>query len=240
MMQPNTPGNIANNADLQRKLIEYLQDMCAVEKHLVDVLQEHEKDAADFPVVQAKIHQHLLETQQHFQRLEACLNRYNAQPSGGKNALTGALGKLQGVLSGSRKDTLARNARDDVVAENFEIASYSMLIATAAALGDQATVQACQQNLRDEINMASWLSAHAAEVALVTLIEDQIPIPFTTISQIQHQENQFATRQWEQSRQMVDQDPTPIYTNASLMSNMGQPPPADLGATTTNQAPPTA
>lgn len=221
----------ASNTDLQQKLIEYLQDMYAVEKHLVDVLQEHAKDAEDFPVVQAKIQQHLSETQQHCQRLEGCLNRYGKQPGGGKNALASAIGKIQGVLSGSRKDTLARNARDDFVAENFEIASYSMLIATALAFGDQVTVQACEQNLRDEINMAKWLEAHTAEVALTTLVQDRIPIPSSSIMQIQQQENQQIDRLWQTATQATQQDRTPIFANAKIDGNLLQTDPSALGAT---------
>lgn len=205
-----------NNSDLRDALIEYLQDMYAVENHLVDVLTEHSADAADFPVVQAKIQQHLEETKQHRQRLEDCLNSYSKKPSGGKNALTGLMGKLQGALSGARKDVLARNSRDDYVAENFEIASYAMLIATAQALGDQQTVQACQLNLRDEVNMAKWLEAHAAEAALTALVQDGIAIPTATITQIQQTENQQMAQMWQQATQMVQQDTTPIYANSNI------------------------
>jgi ferritin-like metal-binding protein YciE len=225
-----------NNSGLRDALIEYLQDMYAVENHLVDVLTEHSADAADFPVVQAKIQQHLEETKQHRQRLEDCLNRYGKKPSGGKNALTGLMGKLQGALSGSRKDVLARNSRDDFVAENFEIVSYGMLIATAQALGDQQTVQACQLNLRDEVNMAKWLEAHTAEAALTALVQDGITIPATSITQIQQTETQQMTQMWQQATQMAQQDTTPIFANSTL-SGLGNTPvqrttPANASTTT--------
>ncbi len=215
-MQPNTRMNTNSNSDLQAKLIEYLQDMYAVENQLVDTLQEHADDAKDFPVVQAKIQQHLEETKQHRQRIEECLSRYGKQPSGGKSALTSMMGKLQGVLSGSRKDTLARNSRDDYVAENFEIASYGMLIATAQAFGDQQTVQACQMNLRDEVNMAKWLETHTGEVALTALVQDGIDIPTGTIMQIQQQANQQMLQLWQQADQMAQQDQTPIFANSAV------------------------
>lgn len=215
-MQPNTSTNNNSNSDLQAKLIEYLQDMYAVENQLVNTLQEHADDAADFPVVQAKIQQHLEETKQHRQRIEECLGRYGKQPSSGKSALTGMMGKLQGVLSGSRKDTLARNSRDDYVAENFEIVSYGMLIATAQAFGDQQTVQACQMNLRDEVNMAKWLETHTGEVALTALVQDGIAIPTSTITQIQQQANQQMLQLWQQADQMAQQDQTPIFANSAV------------------------
>jgi ferritin-like metal-binding protein YciE len=218
-----------NNSDLRDALIEYLQDMYAVENHLVDVLTEHSADAADFPVVQAKIQEHLEQTKQHRQRMEDCLSSYGKKPSGGKNALTGLMGKLQGALSGSRKDVLARNARDDFVAENFEIAAYSMLIATAQALGDQKTAQACQLNLRDEVNMAEWLGAHAAEAALTALVQDGITIPIATITQIQQGENQQMDQLWQQAAQVVEQDKTPLFANSTI---------AGLGNTPVQRVPP--
>jgi ferritin-like metal-binding protein YciE len=230
-MQPGSNAN-ADNTALRDKLIEYLHDMYAVENHLVDTLQGHADDAADFPVVQAKIQQHLEETKQHRQRIEDCLSRYGKQPGGGKNALTGMIGKLQGVFSGARKDTLARNSRDDYVAENFEIVSYGMLIATAQALGDQQTVQACQQTLRDEVNMAKWLEAHTAEVALTVLVQDGIDIPTGTITQIQQQENQQMMQLWQQAEQMAQQDRTPIFVNSSVGGATYQSGMTNTGATT--------
>jgi ferritin-like metal-binding protein YciE len=205
------PAMQANTSDLQNRLIEHLQDMCAVEKHLDQVLQAHEKDAADFPVVQAKIRQHLVESQQHYQRLEGCLNRYGKRPGGGKNALTGVLGKLEGALAGTRKDTLARNTRDDYVAEHFEIAAYDMLIAIAQACGDQSTVQACQANLRDEINMAFWLESHTAEAALASLLQEHVAIPTGTITQIQQHVRQEEEQLWRSAQQQIQQDTLPIF-----------------------------
>ncbi len=213
-MQPNntmpSTGTTQPNSALQDKLISYLQDMYALEDHLVQVLGEHAQDAADVPVVQQHIEQHLEETQQHRERIKTCLQSYGKQPNGVKSALTGLLGKLTGVFSGARSDVLAMNARDEYVAENFEIASYAMLIATAQALGDQKTVQAAQLNLADEVRVAKWLECHTAEAALVSLQMDGIAIPESTIVQIQADENSQMQQLWTSAEAAAKQDSAPI------------------------------
>jgi len=188
---------------LREKLITYLQDMHAVENHLVEVLGKQVQETSDAPLFQMKIQEHLEQTKQHRTRLEACLSRYSTKPSGGKSALTNILGSLQGVLSGTRPDALAMSVRDDYVSENFEIASYIMLIATAQAFGDQETVNACQLNLHDEVITAKWLEQHVGQAALLSLQKDGIPIAADTIQQEQTQVNGVLAGFWQEAEQMA-------------------------------------
>ena len=48
--------------------------------------------------------------------------------------------------------------------EHFEIANYKALIAAAEQVGDQQTRGTCEQILRQEEAMASWLSQHLPQV----------------------------------------------------------------------------
>jgi ferritin-like metal-binding protein YciE len=64
---------------------------------------------------------------------------------------------LQGMSTGAAEDELVKNALSDYAAEQFEVASYRSLIAAAEELGDQETVSACQENLREDEEMARWL-----------------------------------------------------------------------------------
>jgi hypothetical protein len=94
-----------------------------------------------------------------------------------KEAVSSFMGNTVGAVSGARTDTLAMNARDEYVTEHLEIASYTLLITTARAYGDEETVRACELNLRDEIEMQTWLAQHLPEAALLTLQQDGITIP---------------------------------------------------------------
>jgi ferritin-like metal-binding protein YciE len=168
---------VPHDTPLQEKLVKYIEDAYALENQLVETLQKHVEQAQDYPNVQAKIRQHLAETEQHRQRMADRLAAYNKKPSAIKGALSSMMGNTVGVVSGSRPDVLAMNARDEYVSEHLEIASYTLLITTARAFGDEQTVEACELNLRDEIAMQQWLAQHLPEAALLSLQKDGITIP---------------------------------------------------------------
>lgn len=67
------------------------------------------------------------------------------------------MGKVQGLSTGAAADEVVKDGLADFAAENFEIASYTALIAAAEQLGDRETVATCNQILREEQEMARWL-----------------------------------------------------------------------------------
>lgn len=162
---------------LQEKLISYIQDTYAMENQIVQVLEKQVNQTKDHPDIQAKITEHLEQTKQHRARMEQRLEAYGQKPSAMKGALSSVMGNTQGLLSGTRPDKLAQSSRDDYVVEHFEIAAYTMLMATAKAFGDTETMSAAEMNMRDEVAMQQWLAQHTAEVALMALQEDGIAIP---------------------------------------------------------------
>jgi ferritin-like metal-binding protein YciE len=164
---------------LKDKLVRYIEDAYAMENQIVQTLQRHVEQAKDFPTVQQRIREHLAATEQHMRQMEARLKAYGKSPSGVKGALSGFMGTTAGAASGTQPDTLVMNARDEYVTEHFEIAAYTLLITAARAYGDEDTVRACELNLRDEIDMQSFLAQHLAEAALLTLQQDGITVPRT-------------------------------------------------------------
>jgi ferritin-like metal-binding protein YciE len=66
------------------------------------------------------------------------------------------------------KDEIIKNCLQDYGTECFEVASYTSLIAAAAELGDQETVAACQQNLRQDQAMAERI---LSGIPMVTSME---------------------------------------------------------------------
>jgi ferritin-like metal-binding protein YciE len=164
---------------LKDKLVKYIEDAYTMEHQIVQTLQRHVDQAKDFPTVQQRLREHLAATEQHKQRMEARLKAFGKSPSGLKEALSGFMGTTIGAVSDTRSDTLAMNARDEYVTEHLEIAAYTLLITAARAFGDEETVRACELNLRDEIDMQTWLAQHLPEAALLTLQQDGITIPQT-------------------------------------------------------------
>lgn len=162
---------------LQEKLVDYIEDAYTMEHQIVEVLQKQVNQTKDFPNVQVRIREHLAATEQHQQRMESRLKAYNKTPSGLKSAISNLMGNIAGMMAGARSDALAMTARDDYMIEHMEIASYALLITIARAAGDEETVRACELNLRDEIEMQSWLAQHLPEAALLALQQDGIIIP---------------------------------------------------------------
>lgn len=162
---------------LRDKLVTYLEDAYAMEHQIEETLEHQVKATQKFPDIQARIQQHLDATKQHKKRMEERLASYNKKPSGVKDLLSRMTGNMAGALGGSRPDSLAMTARDDYMIEHLEIGSYELLIATAQAFGDTATVQACEANLRDEILMANWLESQLGQTAILSLQQDGINIP---------------------------------------------------------------
>jgi ferritin-like metal-binding protein YciE len=160
----------------RKQLISYLEDMYALEAHLVQVLDDHVKDAKDVPQVRQKIEQHLRETEMHRDRLEQRLHALGTGKPGVKSGFSHVLGQVIGSVAGTRSDTLAKNARDEYASEQLEIASYLELITVAQAVGDLETVRVAELNLRDEMVMQQWLLQHTPEVVLMCLQQDGIQV----------------------------------------------------------------
>ena len=129
--------------------VAWLNDAYGMENALVQVLQNHAKDAQDHPQMHAKIQEHLDKTRQHAELVKGCIERRG--------------GSTSAVKTGMAEDELVKNGIADYAAENFEIASYQALRTAAHDLGDEQTAQVCQQILADEQDMANWLAQHLPE-----------------------------------------------------------------------------
>ncbi|HET9211661.1 MAG TPA: ferritin-like domain-containing protein [Thermoanaerobaculia bacterium] len=145
------------NRDPRETLIGWLNDAYAMEKGLVQVLENHANDVKDRPEMYRKIAQHLEQTKMHAERVRECVERLGGSVSTVKTAMGAVSGFFQGRSTGASPDELVKNALSDYAAEHFEIASYRALITAARLLGENQVVQVCETILRDEQDMANWL-----------------------------------------------------------------------------------
>jgi len=145
------------NQDPRETLIGWLNDAYAMEKGLVQVLENHANDVKDRPQMYQKIAQHLEQTRMHAERVRECVERLGGSTSSVKTAMGAISGFFQGRSTGVSPDELVKNALSDYAAEHFEIASYRALIVAARLLGENQVVQVCESILRDEEDMAKWL-----------------------------------------------------------------------------------
>jgi ferritin-like metal-binding protein YciE len=143
--------------DPRETLLSWLNDAYAMEKGLVQVLENHANDVKDRPEMYRKIAEHLEKTRMHAERVRDCVQRLGGDVSTLKTALGSVSGFFQGRSTGAAPDELVKNAIADYASEHLEIASYKALIAAARALGEQEVVRICEDILRDEEDMARWL-----------------------------------------------------------------------------------
>jgi ferritin-like metal-binding protein YciE len=112
---------------------------------------------SSMPAARARIEQHITETQRHAELVKSCIERLGGDVSAVKTGIANITGMLKEVPMAVSADEIVKNTLADYASEHFEIACYTSLIAAAQVLGDQQTLQVCQQILREEIAMAQWL-----------------------------------------------------------------------------------
>jgi ferritin-like metal-binding protein YciE len=151
------------------QLITWLNSAYAMEETLVKVLENHAKDAEDFPEIQARDEQHLEETRRHLQRVKYCLELLGEKPSTTKSIVGNLSGMVQSVSTGMYNDELVKNFLQDYAAEHFEIACYTSLISAAHEVGRPEIAEICREILQDEQDMADWLLTKIPEVTQLFL-----------------------------------------------------------------------
>lgn len=151
-------------------LINWLNDAHGMENALIQILEHQIKDAKDYPQVQSKLEQHLEQTRQHAQKVKGCVEALGSSTSAVKTGMANIFGQIQALSTGAAKDEMVKNALADFAAENFEVASYSAIIHIAQQLGEQQTVNVCQQILQEDAEMARWIHQN-----LPTLVQETLP-----------------------------------------------------------------
>jgi ferritin-like metal-binding protein YciE len=144
-------------------LIQWLRDAHAMEGQAETMLSGQLSRLESYPELSDRIKMHLEETKGQATRLKTCLDGIGE----GSSSLKDAGGKLMaigqsisGVFAG---DEVMKSSLASYAFEHMEIASYSVLIAAANALGESEIARVCEQNLREEEAMAEWLKNHIAE-----------------------------------------------------------------------------
>jgi ferritin-like metal-binding protein YciE len=138
-------------------LLSWLNDAYGMEKNIIQVLQNHVKDAKDHPAMQQKLQEHLDVTRHQAEMLKDRIEALGGSVSTVKSTTGTVMGAITGVTTGAAEDELVKNMLSDYATEHFEIASYRALIKGAQDLGDDETVRLCQQLLREEEDMARFL-----------------------------------------------------------------------------------
>jgi len=137
-------------------LIAWLDDAFAMEMQSLSLLCD--RATAAHAVVEAcsRIEEHVQETEGHVERLRQALSSLGSSPStvGQKIASPRRIGTSRST-GGAVHDAVASYA-----AEQFEVATYTALIAGAEHVGEVEVARLCRLNRSEDEDMAEWLEAH--------------------------------------------------------------------------------
>jgi len=141
-------------------LTDWLRDAHAMEQQAETMLQAQASRLEHYPDLRQRIVEHIAETRWQREQLESCLKRLGASPSTMKDVTGKLMAFGEGAVGMFASDEVVKGAMGGYVFENMEIASYTILIAAAEAVGDTATCAVCEQIIAQERAMAAWLLEH--------------------------------------------------------------------------------
>lgn len=146
------------------QILAWLNDAYAMEKAIEEVLERQVNDASDYPDVQSKLQEHLEVTRDQAERVKGLVENSGGSISTVKTVLANMFGMQQGMMNRPFQDTLLKDAIADFAVEHFEIASYRALIDAARQAGEDQVAVTCEEILREEEEMASWLESQLPAV----------------------------------------------------------------------------
>ncbi len=157
---------------LRRKLIQYVQDVHAMEQNVLLMLDAMILTTND-EEIRSILRQHKEETRRQEQRLAERRKalRGLGLTSMGKDLSAILTAQVKGVADLWRSDKAVQNARDAFVTEHLEIAAYELLERLAERAGDYETAEVARTNRAEEEAMAERIAENWDRFLDLTLSE---------------------------------------------------------------------
>ena len=143
-------------------MIAWLDDAYAMERQQLLPSSCDRAVAAHAGVdVRSRIEEHVYETEGHVERLREALSSLGSRPSkAGQNIAS--LSRIATSVATSESGTAVHHAVASYAAEQFEVATYTALIAAAEHVGEVEVARLCRLNRGEDEDMAEWLEARIA------------------------------------------------------------------------------
>lgn len=154
-------------------IISWLNDAYSMEKALYPVLEEHAKDAADYPDWSERMKLHAMECEKHMNLLRQSIESLGGDVSTIKSGLGAFTGWVKSVGTGMFQDEQIKNVLSDCGAAYFACACYRSLIDAANHNHDLEIAQTCQLILDEKQEMANWLYNNVPRATLVALHHEE-------------------------------------------------------------------
>ena len=139
-----------------------LRNQHAVEHQAIELLERQIGRLENYPEMQARMHEHLAESQEQARRIEELLDQLGTKSSTLKDLGLAWLGNMLALGHAPAPDEVVKNTFANFAFEHYEIASYKSLLTLTEVAGLQAGSSALTQSLREEERMAQWIDEHIA------------------------------------------------------------------------------
>lgn len=140
-------------------LVVGLRNAHAVESQAIELLERQASALDDYPEVQARVQEHLGETERQMERLEQALEMLDEDTSAIKDTALSALGNFMAIANTMAEDAILKNSFASYSFEHYEIAAYESLLELAELAGAREIMPLLEESLREEKAMAEWLGS---------------------------------------------------------------------------------
>lgn len=154
-------------------LLDWLRDAHAMEQQAKAMLKDLVTRLEHYPKLRARVEDHLEDARRQQDMLKGCIERLGSSPSILKDLMGRVVAFGQSVSGMMASDEVVKGAMSTYVFTHMEIASYTILIAAAKAIGDKETQRVCEDILQREIEMAEWLRGYLPEVTRTYLMRSE-------------------------------------------------------------------
>lgn len=153
---------------------DWIGDLVALESHVEEAMDRQLELASENPALTAAIQRFHDSVRDSKHRAEAYQQQYGST-AGNPIIKVGStmLGKAAGMIDKMRHDSVSKAMRDDYTAYNHLAIAYSMLLTTAAALGDADTRTFAEKGLTTYASMVQEINRLIPEAVMQDLRADE-------------------------------------------------------------------
>lgn len=157
---------LATSSALRSVFVTGLQNAHAVERQALALIDRQLDRLVRYPEIADRLRSHRLETEDQIRRLDDILGSLGERASGLKDIALSFMGNLAAMGNVMAADEVLKNQFVNAAFENFEVASYTSLVALGEAGSFPTATALLQESLREEVAMAAWVQDSLPELTL--------------------------------------------------------------------------
>lgn len=183
---------------------QYVGDMVSLESHIEEALDGQVQEVTEHPRAAEAVRRFHDMVKSQREAMRSHLQSIGGSESHPvKEAISSLFGKAAGAIDNLRTKAESKALRDDYTAFNHAAMGYSMLHATAHALGDMQTMEIANRHLRNYAGAVQEINQIIADVVVWELREDGHAVNNDTVRHC----TQAFNDAWQETRPSVSAMP---------------------------------